>query len=144
MSPYVDNMIGVDRLRGALGKADFVVNTLPLTDATRHLLGAPELAAMKASAYLINIGRGETVDESALVVALQNGTIAGAGLDVFEQEPLPDSSPFWAMPNVLITSHYAGATPRYHERALDIFLDNLQRYQNDQTLRNIVDKQRGY
>lgn len=144
MSPYVDDMIGIDRLQEVLGTADFVVNSLPLTDATRHLLGANELAFMKSSAYLFNIGRGEIVDENALIMALQDGTIAGAGLDVFEQEPLPDSSLLWAMSNVLITSHYAGATPRYHERALDIFLDNLQRYQNGQPLRNLVDKQRGY
>lgn len=143
-SPYVDEMIGTDRLSDALSSADFVVNTLPYTDATRHLLGATELAIMKRSAILINIGRGATVDESALIVALKNGTIGGAGLDVFEQEPLPDSSPLWTMPNVLITSHYAGASPRYHERAFDILLDNLQRYKNGQPMRNVVDKVRGY
>jgi phosphoglycerate dehydrogenase-like enzyme len=144
MSPYVDDMIGADHLQEILSSVDFVVNTLPLTDATKHLFGVDELAAMKSSAFLINIGRGETIDESALIKALQIGTIAGAGLDVFEQEPPPDSSPLWGMPNVLITSHYAGATPRYHERALEIFQDNLQRYQNGQPLRNVVDKQRGY
>lgn len=143
-SPYVDEMVGPDRLQEVLRTADFVVNTLPYTEATRHLLGAEELAIMKSSAILINIGRGATVDESALIEALQGGVIAGAGLDVFEQEPLPAGSPLWTMPNVLMTSHYSGATPRYNERALDIFLDNLQRYQNGQPLRNVVDKQRGY
>jgi len=143
-SPYVDNMVGPNRLREALGSADFVVNTLPLTVTTRHLLGTDELAAMKPSAYIINIGRGATIDEIALINALQKDAIAGVALDVFEQEPLPNSSPLWTMPNVLITSHYAGASPRYHERAVDIFLDNLQRYQNGQPLRNVVDKQRGY
>lgn len=143
-SPYVDQMAGPDRLREVLGSADFIVNALPLTRATRYLLGADELDAMKASAYLVNIGRGATIDENALINALQKGTIAGAALDVFKQEPLPQSSPLWTMPNTLITSHYAGTTPRYHERALDILLDNLQRYQNRQPLRNVVDKQRGY
>jgi len=143
-SPYVDEMVGPGRLREVLGSADFVVNALPLTTATKHLLGADELAAMKRSAYLVNIGRGSTVDESALINALQINAVAGAALDVFEEEPLPDSSPLWTMPNVLITSHYSGASPRYHERAVEIFLDNLQRYQNGLPLRNVVDKQAGY
>jgi len=143
-SPYVDNMVGPGRLSEVLASADFVVNTLPLTDATKHILGVDELAAMKRTSYLVNIGRGLTIDETALIRALQDDMIAGAALDVFEQEPLPKSSPLWAMPNVLMTSHYAGATPSYHERALDIFLDNFQRYRNDQPLHNVVDKQRGY
>lgn len=143
-SPYVDNMVGPDRLREVLVSADFVVNTLPQTAATTHLLGVDELAAMKPTSYLVNIGRGATIDEIALANALQNGTIAGAALDVFEQEPLPDSSPLWTMPNVLITSHYAGASPHYHERALAIFLDNLQRFKDGRPLRNVVDKQHGY
>jgi phosphoglycerate dehydrogenase-like enzyme len=143
-SPYVDKMVGPDRLREELGAADFIVNTLPLTVATTHLLGTDELATMKPSAYVVNIGRGATIDETALIYALQNGIIAGAGLDVFEQEPLPNSSPLWTMPNVLITSHYAGASSHYHERAVAIFLDNLERYQNGQPLRNVVDKQHGY
>ena len=143
-SPYIDHMVGRDRLHEVLAAADFVVNALPLTGVTRHLLGTDEFTIMKRSAYLVNIGRGATVDETALISALQNGLIAGAALDVFEQEPLPESSPLWSMPNVLITSHYSGATPNYHERALAIFLDNLQRYQNGRPLRNVVDKQRGY
>ena len=143
-SPYIDKMVSPDRLHEVLAAADFVVNALPFTDVTKHFLSAEEFAAMKRSAYLINIGRGSTIDETTLIDALNNDIIAGAALDVFEQEPLPESSPLWTMPNVLITSHYAGATPSYHERALEIFLDNLQRYQNGQPLRNVVDKQRGY
>jgi phosphoglycerate dehydrogenase-like enzyme len=137
-------LVGPDGLAEVLGSADFVVNILPFTDSTKHLLGAREFEVMKSSTYLINVGRGGTVDERALIEALNNGVIAGAGLDVFEQEPLPDDSPLWAMPNVLITSHYGGATPLYHERAINIFLDNLQRYRNGQPLRNVVDKQLGY
>ncbi len=144
ISPFVDKMVGSDRLHEVLAEADFVVNTLPHTGATSHFLGAKELAAMKSSAFLVNIGRGSTIDEIALIYALDNEMIAGAALDVVEQEPLPEDSPLWTMPNVLITSHYAGATPRYHERALEIFLDNLQRFQSERPLRNVVDKQRGY
>ena len=99
---------------------------------------------MKPSAYLINIGRGATVDEPALIQALQTGQIAGAGLDVFAEEPLPSDSPLWNMENVIITSHYSGSTPHYDERALGIFTDNLERYLRQQPMKNVVDKQRGY
>jgi phosphoglycerate dehydrogenase-like enzyme len=143
-SPYVDHMVGTGQMHEALPAADIVVNALPLTNDTRHLLGKDAFALMKHNAYLINIGRGGTIDEKAMIHALQNGQIAGAGLDVFEEEPLPEDSPLWEMPNVIITSHYAGLSPRYHERAVEIFLDNLQRYQNGQPLRNVVDKQLGY
>jgi phosphoglycerate dehydrogenase-like enzyme len=84
------------------------------------------------------------VDETALIEALQSGAIAGAGLDVFETEPLPEDSPLWKMKNVIITAHYAGATPNYLERIMAIFLDNLRRYQDGETLRNVVDKKLGY
>jgi phosphoglycerate dehydrogenase-like enzyme len=131
-------------LEGLLPEADFVVLTVPLTDETSHMIGAAELAAMKDSAYLINIGRGGTVDEDALVSALQAGSIAGAGLDVFEVEPLPADSPLWTMDNVLITSHYSGATPEYARRSFAIFIDNLARYERGEELRNVVDKQAGY
>jgi phosphoglycerate dehydrogenase-like enzyme len=99
---------------------------------------------MKPTAYIVNIGRGGTIQERVLIRALEEKWIAGAGLDVFETEPLPDDSPLWAMENVIITSHYAGLTPRYHERAMEIFLDNLRRYQAGVPLRNVVDKKLGY
>lgn len=143
-SPFVDVMVGPDGLDEVLGSADFVVNILPFTDATKHFLGAKEFETMKSSTFIINVGRGGTVDERALIDALSSGAIAGAGLDVFEQEPLHDNSALWAMRNVLVTSHYGGATPFYHERVINIFLDNLQRYQNGQSLRNVVDKSIGY
>jgi phosphoglycerate dehydrogenase-like enzyme len=107
-------------------------------------IGERELRAMKPSAYLVNIGRGGTIQEAALIRALREGWIAGAGLDVFEQEPLPDSSPLWEMDNVIITAHYAGMTPEYDERAMAIFLDNLRRYRSGEPLRNLVDKAAGY
>jgi D-2-hydroxyacid dehydrogenase (NADP+) len=137
-------MYGPERLRERLRHADAVVLTVPLSRATQGLIGADELAAMKPTAYLINIGRGGTVDEPALVQALQEGRIAGAGLDVFAEEPLPAASPLWSMENVIITGHYAGATPHYDARALEIFLDNLARYRAGAPLRNQVDKRAGY
>ncbi|KAA3658129.1 MAG: D-2-hydroxyacid dehydrogenase, partial [Chloroflexi bacterium] len=140
-SPYVDQMVSSAQLLDVLPLADFVVLTAPLTKATRHMIGEQAFAAMKASAFLSNIGRGELVDETYLLPALQNETIAGAALDVFEQEPLPQDSPFWALDNLFITSHYSGANPRYNERALTILLDNMARYGQQQPLRNVVDKE---
>jgi phosphoglycerate dehydrogenase-like enzyme len=143
-APGIDEMGGMDRLRERLPDADFVVLTVPLTAETRHMMSTAEFAAMQRSAYLINIGRGGTVDEAALVAALQEGRIAGAGLDVTEIEPLPADSPLWQMENVILTAHYSGVTPAYHLRAMAIFLDNLRRYVNDEPLRNVVDKKLGY
>ena len=104
------------------------------------MIGEAALHAMKPSAYLVNIGRGGLVDEPALIRALQEKWIAGAGLDVFETEPLPPESPLWAMKNVIITAHYAGASPHYTERFLEIFVENLRRYRRGGTLTNVVDK----
>jgi phosphoglycerate dehydrogenase-like enzyme len=140
----VDKIVGPDQLLDVLPEADFVVVTAPHTRETEHLLGKRELAQMKPGAYLINISRGKIVDEAALVEELRSGRIAGAGLDVFEQEPLSPDSPLWTMDNVLITSHYAGSTPRYHERAMAVFLDNLRRYVAGENLRNVIDKRLGY
>jgi phosphoglycerate dehydrogenase-like enzyme len=137
-------MYGPRQLRERLAHADVVVLTVPLSQSTRGLIGAAELRAMKPTAYLVNIGRGGTVDEPALIRALEKQWIAGAALDVFAEEPLPAASPLWAMENVIITAHYAGATPQYNARALAIFLDNLRRYREGAPLRNVVDKQAGY
>jgi phosphoglycerate dehydrogenase-like enzyme len=142
--PEVDAIYGPDQLRERLAQADVVVLTVPLSRATRGLIGAAELRAMKPTAYLVNIGRGGTVDEPELVRALAERRIAGAALDVFAEEPLPPDSPLWAMENVIITAHYAGMTPRYAERAMAIFLDNIQRFRDGAPLRNLVDKDAGY
>ena len=99
---------------------------------------------MKKSAFIINVGRGAVIDEGALTLALQKGQIAGAGLDTFEVEPLPDSSPLWKMDNVIITCHYAGLSPRYQERAMALFLDNLGRYAAGKPLQNVVKANLGY
>lgn len=140
----VAEMHGPDELLELLPRADHVVLTVPLTAQTRHLIGERELRAMKPTAAIVNIGRGGTIDEAALVRALQEGWIAAAGLDVFEVEPLPPDSPLWRMENAIITAHYSGRTPRYEERASAIFLDNLARYVAGQPLRNVVDKSLGY
>jgi phosphoglycerate dehydrogenase-like enzyme len=126
--PNVDKIVDSSGLEDALSVSDFVVVTLPLTHETRHMIGENEFAAMKPTAMYINIGRGQTTDEKALIAALQNGIIAGAGLDVFEQEPLPADSPLWGMDNVIVSPHHAGATVRYDERAVDIFIRNLHDY----------------
>lgn len=127
-----------------LPHSDFVVLTIPETRETHHLFSKKAFDQMKPGSYLINIGRGGTVDESALVEALQSGKLAGAALDVFETEPLPAQSPLWKMPNVILTAHYSGLTPQYAGRALAIFVDNLRRYTHHEPLRNVVDKRLGY
>jgi phosphoglycerate dehydrogenase-like enzyme len=143
-APAIEAMFGPDDLLTLLPEADFVVLTVPLTSETRGLIGERELRAMKASAYLVNIGRGGTVGEEVLARALKEGWIAGAGLDVFEAEPLSEDSPLWLLENVIITAHYSGSTPHYNERALAIFLENLKRYHNGEPLINVVDKRLGY
>jgi len=124
--PDVDKIVDRSCLEEALSVGDFIVNTLPLTDETRHMIGEKEFAAMKPTAMYINIGRGQTTDEKALIAALQSGKLAGAGLDVFELEPLPVDSPLWGMDNVIVSPHHSGSTVRYEERAVDIFIRNLQ------------------
>ena len=142
--PGLESVHAPDALPDLLPEADAVVLTLPLTEETRGTIGERELRIMKASSYLVNIGRGGLIDEPALIRALQEGWLAGAGLDVFEEEPLPQDSPLWGLENVILTAHYAGLTPRYTERALAIFLDNLKRYQAGEPLENVVDKELGY
>jgi phosphoglycerate dehydrogenase-like enzyme len=135
---------GIESLRELLGDADYVVNALPLTPQTRHLVGTLEFAAMKPSARFVNIGRGATVDEPALVAALQEGVIAGAALDVFEEEPLPASSPLWAMPNVIVLPHMSGDFRGNEVALVDLFLENFDRFEKGEPLLNLVDKRLGY
>jgi len=135
---------GPERLHELLGWADFVVVGVPLTAGTRGLIGEAELRAMRSDAFLINIARGEVVDEEALVRCLRARGLAGAALDVFTEEPLPAEHPFWSLPNLVITPHISGYTPTYFDRMLEIFADNLARYLAGQPLRNVVDKRLGY
>jgi phosphoglycerate dehydrogenase-like enzyme len=132
----------VTALPRALGEADWVVIVLPLTPATRGLIGERELAAMRRSAWLVNVGRGAVVDEPALIRALTERQIAGAVLDVFTNEPLPPAHSLWGLDNVVITPHVAG--PNVPEELAQIFNDNLARYLAGRPLRHIVDHRRGY
>lgn len=140
----VSEVLPPDRLRDALPAADVVVLAVPRTEHTRALLGQTEIDAMKPSAILVNIARGRLVDESALIRALETGRIAGAGLDAFTEEPLPSDSPFWRLPNVLVSPHTAAFAGDYWAPVVDLFLDNLARFKRGETLVNVVDKTLGY
>lgn len=139
-----DEVFPPERLSEMLSLCDYVVIAVPLTPETKKLIGEAELQAMKPNAYLVNISRGDTVDEAALIKALQEGWIAGAGLDVFEEEPLPSDSPLYGLENVILSPHVAGFTLRYDERASDLFAENLRRYLAGEPLLNLVDKAKGY
>lgn len=131
-------------LHELLPRADYVIIAAVLTAETQYLIGEEAFRIMKPTAYLVNIARGAIVDEQALCKALQEGWIAGAGLDVFSQEPLPLSSPLWDLPNVTITPHNAAWSDRVEEEALSIFYENFNRYIHNQPLLNVVDKEGGY
>jgi phosphoglycerate dehydrogenase-like enzyme len=141
---YFDVVWPIDKLHEALQQADYSVLITPLTEATFHLIGTDEFRVMKSSSIFINVSRGDTVDETALIEALQNGSIAGAGLDVFHEEPLPQDSPLWDMENVLITPHNAGVSPHYTTRIIDLFLTSLSCYRQGQPLPNRIDLIRQY
>jgi phosphoglycerate dehydrogenase-like enzyme len=140
----VDAVFPPSALDEMLRQADYVVLAAPLISATRGLIDAGRLAVMKPDAYLINVGRGEQVDEAALVVALRARRIAGAALDVFQHEPLPADSPLWNVENLLITPHMGSTTDKLWLRHYDLFSDNLHRYVAREPLRFLVDKQKGY
>ena len=140
----VERVFLPQELPALLAEADHVASCLPLTPRTHHLLGAAAFAAMRSSAYVYNVGRGAVIDQAALIDALQAGRIAGAGLDVTDPEPLPADSPLWDMPNVLITSHTSGGSPRYWERGIEVLLENIGRFRRDEPLLNVVDKREGY
>ena len=139
-----DALYPPEELPRLLSESDHVCIALPYTPETHHLFDAALLAHMKPTAYLYNIGRGKIVDESALIEALRANRIAGAGLDVFEAEPLPADSPLWKMENVILTPHVSGSTPYYFPRFAALFADNLRRYLSDRPLQNLYDADRGY
>ncbi|WP_433957099.1 D-2-hydroxyacid dehydrogenase [Cytobacillus horneckiae] len=143
---YVDEMVTSLEIDTILPKCDYVVATLPLTKDTYHLFGEKQFELMKDSAFFINIGRGEIVDEQALYNALSKGKIAGAGLDVFEKEPLPIESPLWDLDNTIITPHTSGSTEHYKERVIEhIFLPNFKNYiEGLAPSVNLVDYKKGY
>ncbi|MBI5878148.1 MAG: D-2-hydroxyacid dehydrogenase [Chloroflexi bacterium] len=139
-----DEVIGPPALRARLPEADYVVMTAPLTPETERMLGAAELAAMKPSAYFVNVGRGSTVDEDALARAMATRQIAGAYLDAFADEPLPPAHPFWALDNVLLVPHDSHSSPHITDRMVALFCDNLRRYVGGEPLLHVCDRTRGY
>jgi phosphoglycerate dehydrogenase-like enzyme len=136
--------MNTENLHDLLRRSDVVMMACPLTKETYHLIGAPELAMMKPSAYLINVTRGGIIDEPALVEALKAGQIAGAGLDVTEKEPLAADSPLWDAPNLILTPHRAGASQHRPRKVFEFFLQNMQRYINGERPVNVIDKRRGF
>lgn len=141
---FFDEVLGMDRLHEEIPHADYIILTVPLTDETKNLFGGNELALMKKSAVLINMSRGDTVDENALTATLQKHEIKGAALDVFHTEPLPDESPLWDMDNVLLTPHIAGLSPYYMDRAAELFIKSYSLYRAGRPLPNPVDAKLGY
>ena len=139
-----ESIHGSEGLHAALAQADYVVNALPLTTGTRHLFDAEAFAAMKPTARFVNVGRGATVDEEALVEALRAGKIAGAALDVFEHEPLPPDSPLWDMANVIVCPHMSGDVEGWEADFANVFYANVDRWLRGEPLRNVVDKRLGF
>ncbi len=127
-----------------LPECDFVVLCAPLIAETYHMINTEALKAMKSTTYLVNVGRGKLIDEAALVEALEKGWIGGAGLDVFEVEPLSTNSPLWKLDNVILSPHVAGFSPNSDSRAIDVFGRNLRRYLENRPLLNLVNKEHGY
>jgi phosphoglycerate dehydrogenase-like enzyme len=140
-----ERVVGPDGLDAELPRADIIVLTTPLTPATGTLLTGARIDCLQPGAIVVNVARGALVDESALIERLEHGTLRGAVLDVFREEPLPPTSPLWGMRQVLLTPHVAAISPRrFWERELELFLDNWVRYRRGDPLRNLVDKDAGY
>ncbi len=144
VDPLVSRIFGPGDLHEMLPKCDYVVAAAPLTPETRGMIGRAEFAAMKPEAVILNVGRGPVIDEAALIEALGTGKIRGAALDVFDEEPLPKSHPFWCMKNVLVSPHCADHTPDWLERAMQFFVDQYWRWLKGEPLLNVVDKRAGY
>ena len=142
--PDFDRVHGIDELDSALAAADFVINVTPLTEATQGLFSDAQFAAMKTTARFVNVGRGASVDEPALIRALHSAAIAGAALDVFQTEPLPGDSPLWDIENLIISPHMSGDFYEHKRVLVDLFIDNLDRYRAGKPLKNVVDKVAGF
>ena len=142
--PGVAQAFGPDGLDALLAASDVVIVATPLTDATRGLLSKDRISLLKPGAYLVNVARAAVVDQDAMLAALDSGQLAGAGLDVFIEEPLPETSSLWDRPNVIVTPHSSGNYPGYVEQATSIFAANLRRWRAGQPLVNLMDKRAGY
>lgn len=142
--PVFGAVLGIDGLDEGLEWADVVVNVLPSTRETRHVFDQAAFAAMRPGARFVSVGRGSTVDETALVEALRSGALGAAALDVFEEEPLSPDSPLWSLPNILISPHASAAFGGWREAVVERFIENLDRYLRDVPLRGVVDKRAGF
>ncbi len=143
-SRYADLVLPPSQLAQLLSESDFVVLAAPLTPDTYHMISTDQFKSMKSDALLVNVGRGPVVDEAALAVALREGVIGGAALDVFETEPLPQDSPLWDLPNLLYSPHIAGYITAYPGMVQDVFVRNLERYVQGKKPLTAIDKKRGY
>jgi phosphoglycerate dehydrogenase-like enzyme len=141
---HADAVVGIEQMSAALAEADFVVLATPALPETERFFAAAQFAAMKKTAYFINIGRGVLVDNATLVAALREGRIGGASIDVAEVEPLPPDDPLWDAPNLFITPHLSAVSERLWHRHAALLFENLERYFAGRELLNVVDKQRGY
>ena len=144
VDPLVDRIYNPDRRVEMIAQCDYVVAAAPLTPDTRGLIGEAEFAAMKPNAVVINVGRGPVIDEAAMMRALTEGRIKGAGLDVFDQEPLPEGHPFYRLENLLLSPHCADHTADWQEQAMRFFLQQFERYRTGEPLLNVVNKELGY
>jgi D-2-hydroxyacid dehydrogenase (NADP+) len=144
LPPGVEEVMSPEQLNELLSKSDVVVLSAPLTRETRAFIGHDALNHVKRGALLVNIGRGKLVDDEAVVAALQDGRLGGAALDVFTDEPLEPSSPYWDLPNVIVTPHMSGGMEDYWTPLVGLFADNLRRFEEGKPLVNVVDKRAGY
>ncbi|GHO43629.1 D-2-hydroxyacid dehydrogenase [Ktedonospora formicarum] len=140
----IDQLYPISQLHDMLHQCDYVVLAVPLTAESEHLIGEAELHAMREHTYLVNVARGRVIDERALITALREGWIGGAGLDVTEEEPLPADSPLFSLPNVILTPHISGESVHYNKRLSELFADNLRRYRAGEPLHNMYEPSRGY
>jgi phosphoglycerate dehydrogenase-like enzyme len=144
IEPRVERIVGPEGLHDLLTESDVVVLAAPLTPETESMIDEAAIAAMKRDAWLINVARGRLIDDRALLRALRDNRIGGAALDTFRDEPLPQSSPYWELPNVILTPHTAWSSARVLDRSIDLFCDNLVRFSRGEELRNVVDPAAGY
>ena len=142
--PVVDRVVGPGGLHELLAESDIVVLAAPLTAETEGMIDEAAIGAMKKDSWLVNVARGRLVDDTALIRALRDNRIGGAALDTFRDEPLPQSSPYWELPNVILTPHTAWSSARVLDRSIDLFCDNLVRFSRGEPLRNVVDPTAGY
>jgi phosphoglycerate dehydrogenase-like enzyme len=142
--PLANQIFGAEERIGVLSRCDYIVVAAPLNAETRGLIGPAEFAAMKPGAVIINVGRGPVIEENAMIKALSEGTIKGAALDVFDEEPLPEGHPFYEMENVLLCPHCADHTPDWLDNAMRFFIDQFERFRSGEMLLNVVDKKLGY